>query len=92
MSGGPYGCGKAPERVCLKLAAWPEQDRLLWTTATRPSDLLDPETGARSGHAQRSNAKAEKGYGRWLTFLMTTDAGVLSSTPAARIMPERVKA
>ena len=92
MSGGPYGCGKAPERGCLKLAAWPEQDRLLWTTATRPSDLLDPETGARSGHAQRSNATAEKGYGRWLTFLMTTDAGVLSSTPAARIMPERVKA
>lgn len=92
MSGGPYGRGKAPERSCMKVAAWPEQDRLLWNVATRPSDLLDPETGTRSSHAFRSNVKAEKGYGRWLTFLMTSDADVLSTPPADRITPVRVKA
>lgn len=91
MSGGPYGRGKAPERACLKVAAWPEQDRLLWTAATRPSDLLDPETGARSAHAKRSNAKAEKGYGRWLTYLHLADPGTLSVRPADRITPEQVR-
>lgn len=92
MSGGPYGRGKAPERSCLKVIAWPEQDLSLWTAAKRPSDLLDPETGTRSSHAVRSNSKAEKGYGRWLTFLMTSDADALSTPPADRITPARVKA
>jgi integrase/recombinase XerD len=92
MSGGPYGRGKAPERACLKTEQWPDADRQLWTAATRPSDLLDPDTGARSGCAPNTNAKAEKGYGRWLTFLTLTDGDALLLKPADRITPERVKA
>ena len=49
MSGGPYGRGKAPERVCLPLSQWPEEDRRLWQAACAPSDPLDDEAGARSG-------------------------------------------
>jgi hypothetical protein len=30
MSGGPYGRGKAPERACLPIGQWPEEDRRLW--------------------------------------------------------------
>ena len=74
MNGGPYGRGKAPERRCLKVQAWPEDDRRLWEAACRPSDVLDPEPGGlRANHAIMSNRKAEKGYGRWLTFLQIAE-------------------
>jgi integrase/recombinase XerD len=92
MSGGPYGRGKAPERACLKLPDWPEDDRRLWQAACRPGDLLDAEpTGARADHAIATNYKAEKGYGRWLTFLKTVDPACLVALPADRITPERVR-
>jgi integrase len=92
MNGGPYGRGKAPERVCLKLAAWPEQDRRLWQVACEPSDLLAvDEGGARANRAIATNYKAEKGYGRWLTFLQTAAPDSLADAPALRITPERVR-
>ena len=69
MSGGPYGRGKAPERACLPVPQWPEADRRLWLAACAPGDLLDDEVGARAGHAPISNAKAAKGYGRWLNYV-----------------------
>ena len=82
MSGGPYGRGKAPERACLKLEAWPEQDRRLWQAACEPGDLLAvDEGGARANRATATNYKAEKGYGRWLTFLKTVDAVCLVDPP-----------
>jgi integrase/recombinase XerD len=92
MSGGPYGRGKAPERACLKLQDWPAQDRHLWQAACRPSDLLDAEpSGARANHAIMSNRKAEKGYGRWLTFLKFAHPDSLADAPALRITPEPVR-
>jgi hypothetical protein len=92
MSGGPYGRGKAPERVCLNLKDWPEEDRRLWQVACKPSDLLDPgPSGARANHAIMSNRKAEKGYGRWLTFLQIAYPNSLAEPPAPRIMPDRVR-
>jgi integrase/recombinase XerD len=39
-----------------------------------------------------SNRKAEKGYGRWLTFLSVREANCLEQTSADRITPDRVKA
>ena len=84
--------GQGAERTCLKLQNWLEEDRRLWQAACRPSDLLDAEpTGARADHAIMSNRKAEKGYGRWLTFLETVDPGCLVDQPADRITPERVR-
>jgi integrase/recombinase XerD len=92
MSGGLYGRGKAPERACLKVQDWPERDRHLWQSACKPGDLLDAEpTGARTNHAIMSNRKAEKGYGRWLTFLQITELDRLADAPALRITPERVR-
>src|SRR5215472_15309544 len=92
MSGGPYGGGKAPERACLKLKDWPDEDRGLWQAACKPGDLLADEEGARANHAIASNRKAERGYGRWLTFLQQTDPGSLAEAPALRITPERLRA
>jgi integrase/recombinase XerD len=92
MSGGPYGRGKAPERACLPIEQWSEEDRRLWLAACASGDILDDEVGARSGHAEISNAKAAKGYGRWLTHLMRSAALALIEKPADRITPERVAA
>ena len=92
MSGGPYGRGKAPERACLPVDRWPEVDRRRWLKACTAGDLLDDEVGARSGHAPISNAKAAKGYGRWLTHLSLVERKALDETPAGRITPERVHA
>jgi integrase/recombinase XerD len=92
MSGGPYGRGKAPERACLKLQDWPKEDRRLWQAACEPGDLLDPEpSGARANHATMSNRKAEKGYGRWLTFLQIAHPDRVAAAPAMRITPEKVR-
>ena len=91
MSGGPYGRGKAPERACLKLKDWPDEDRRLWQAACNPGDLLASEEGARADHAIASNRKAERGYGRWLTFLQMTDPSSLAEAPALRITQDRVR-
>ena len=79
MSGGLYGRGKAPARACLQLPCWPEADQRLWNAACAPLDLLSFEEGGdRSRHAAASNAKAIKGYGRWLTFLTMREPDVLA--------------
>jgi integrase len=84
MSGGPYGRGKASERACLKLKDWPHEDRCLWQAACAPTE------GARANHSGMSNRKAERGYGRWLTFLQNTDPASLTEAPALRITEKRL--
>jgi hypothetical protein len=91
MSGGPYGRGKAPERTCLPIDQWPDVDRRRWLNACAASDLLDDEVGTRSSHAQISNTKAAKGYGRWLTHLSRSAPETLTETPATRITSEGVR-
>jgi integrase/recombinase XerD len=92
MSGGPYGRGKAPERACLPIGQWPEMDRRLWLAACAGGDILDDEVGARSRHADITNTKAAKGYGRWLTYLTRSAPKTLTQTPGTRITPETVRA
>ncbi len=95
MSGGRFSPTKAPRRACLKLADWPEADRGRWHAALQPVDPLDPlivEGGERSNHADVSNRKAEKGYGRYLTFLIGQGCLDVGERPADRITQERVAA
>jgi integrase/recombinase XerD len=92
MSGGPYGRGKAPARVCLPLIQWPEADRRRWLNACDASDLLNDDAGTRSGRARVSNAKAAKGYGRWLTYLSLVQPEALDEISAERVTPKRVQA
>ena len=92
MSGGPYGRGKAPERECLKLLVWPSEDRQRWELALEPADYFDDSKGARANHSDKSNEKAVKGYGRFLTDLHHHDREALKLSPEDRITPERVKA
>jgi integrase/recombinase XerD len=92
MSGGPYGRGKAPERECMKVEDWPEEDRRLWWDALTPSDPFSDGGGARANHSVRSNTKAEKGYGRFLTDLKFHDPEALLEPSIERITADRVRA
>jgi integrase/recombinase XerD len=93
VSGGPFGRGKAPERACMPIAGWPALDRQRWLAACKPADILSiDESGARSRLSQVSNRKAEKGYGRWLTYIAINDPSALWCPPETRITPERVRA
>src|ERR1700733_543106 len=92
MSGGPYGRGKAPGRACLPVIRWPQADRQRWLNPCNPSDLLNDDAGGRSGHARTSNAKAAKGYGRWLTYLSIVQPEALDEIAPDRITPKRVQA
>ena len=92
MSGGKCGPGKAPERACMKVAAWPAEDRRLWEQALHGTDDLFGDGGTRAGRRPLSNVTVAKGYGRWLTFLAEQGWLDASSPPPDRITPERVKA
>lgn len=92
MSGGRYGRGKAPERACMPIGMWPARDRDLWQAACASADLLSEDVGSRANRRAISNRKAEKGYGRWLTYLSIFVPRCLAETATARITPERVKA
>jgi integrase/recombinase XerD len=91
MSGGLYGRGKAPERACMPLHRWPEADQRMWQAAGAPADLLSEEFGVRSTHAAISNRKAEKGYGRWMTYIKREHPSCWMDAPAARITSPRLK-
>ena len=92
MSGGPYGRGKAPERACMKLNDWPAEDRRLWQEAITPADPFAESGGTRANYSPRSNQKAVKGYGRFLTDLKFHDPEALLETPSQRITPDRIRA
>ena len=88
MSRGTYG--KVPERHCLKLKAWPAEDRRRWCAALAQGDILDGG-GDRYDYREITNRKIEKGYGRFLTFLIFSGRS-LDDAPEARITPEVVVA
>ena len=81
---------RAAARACMELAVWPEADRLLWQMAKEPADLLADAGGTRADHRPKSNSFAEKGYGRWLTFLAGLNLLNGTESPADRMTRERV--
>jgi integrase/recombinase XerD len=80
---------KDPARRCLKPALWPEADRRAWEAAQRQGDVLEPGGGA-AGWAPHTRTKIEKGYGRWLTWLISKDLIDPLASPADRVTPEWV--
>ncbi|QEL24637.1 site-specific integrase [Bosea sp. F3-2] len=76
-------------RRCLKVAAWPVRDRELYAQATIDDPISDPAPAAKWRPATRH--KNERGYGRWLTFLIRRGEDV--TLPAAvRVTPANVDA
>jgi integrase len=80
-----------PHRRCLPLAEWPTPDRTAWLAALAPGDLLEAG-GERARYAPASNRKTEKGYGRWLAWLLCRGYLEPEKAPADRITPERLRA
>ena len=75
----------------MPVCEWPSADRALWETAIAPGDVLE-DGGARARHAAVTNRKVEQDYGRWLTWCFRREVLLLTTAPADRITPERVKA
>jgi integrase len=71
---------------------WPDGDRQLWQAACTPTDPLDENSGTRAEYSANSNRSVQKGYGRWLTFLHSTDPSCLGDAASNRITPERAQA
>lgn len=79
--------GENASRRCLKLAFWPSQDRELYLLAISADPFSDPTAAADWRPATRH--KNERGYGRWLTFLLGQECD-LTAAPTSRVTRERV--
>lgn len=75
----------------LPFSEWPAIDRLLWEQACEPGDLL-VDAGSRASHADSSNQKVVKSYGRWLGWVACQNRLHSPAAPGARITPQRVQA
>ena len=80
-----------PKRRCLKTHEWPERDQALWRGLFEPGDILDGTVGAGYHWSDETRGKYRKGYGRWLTFLITTGQHDPNVEPSSRITPGRVQ-
>ena len=78
-------------RRSLPFRDWPDQDQAAWKSAFADGDVFDGR-GAGAHLAPRSRVTIERGYARWLAFLMRSDPVSLGEPPADRIDRARVKA
>ena len=79
-----------PKRRCLRVAEWPERDRIAWERALAPGDILDGTIGPGFHWRPQTQEKYRKGYGRWLTFLITSGLLERDIAPGDRLTPNRI--
>ncbi len=80
-----------PARRCRKVDEWPEADRLAWERALQPSRLLTERRSAAARWRPETRHKNRRGYGRWITFLVTSGRGT-NGHPAERVTPDALEA
>lgn len=80
-----------PRRRCLKVEAWPKPDRRAWEAALQPGDILEGTVGPGFHWSAQTREKYRKGYGRWLTFLITSGRFDTALSPGERVTPEAVR-
>jgi integrase len=81
-----------PLRRCLNVHEWPESDQLAWGALFEPGDLLDGTAGLGHHWCDDTRQKYRKGYGRWLTFLITSGRFQAHLAPEDRVTQEAVSA
>ena len=91
MSGGRFGPNKSPERQCLPVTMWPEQDRQVWEAACTPTNILEDTGGELTHLAPISLRKTSKGWGRFINHLRFNDPNALLEPAAARMTLSRVR-
>ena len=60
-------------RRCLHVHEWPEIDQELWRDVTAQGSVLDENHSRSSLWRAPTRKRVRKGYGRWLSFLISTD-------------------
>jgi integrase/recombinase XerD len=80
-----------PVRHCLKVHEWPGRDQELWHSLFVAGDILDGTAGAGNHWSEETRGKYCKGYGRWLTFLITSSQYEPDTEPWLRITSGRVR-
>ena len=81
-----------PQRRCLNVHEWPEADQLAWGALFEPGDLLEGTAGLGHHWCEDTRQKYRKGYGRWLTFLITREWYQTDLAPAERVTQDAVSA
>lgn len=81
-----------PLRRCLKVHERPQADQLAWGALFKPGDLLDGTAGLGHHWCEDARQKYRKGYGRWLTFLITNEGYQDHLAPKDRVTKEAVSA
>lgn len=91
MSGGQFAPDKAPERQCLPVGVWPDEDRRNWEAACTTTSILEDTGGELTHLAPISQRKTTKGWGRFLNHLRFNDPAALLEPVASRITLSRVR-
>jgi len=76
----------------LPVNEWPEADRAVFRAAYEPGDVFDGTAGPGTHLADGTREMIRLVYRRWLGFLKANCPDDLSTPPAERITPERVRA
>ena len=71
-------------RRCLHVHEWPEIDQELWRDVTAQGSVLDENHSRSSLWRAPTRKRVRKGYGRWLSFLISTDRMDGETKPADR--------
>ncbi len=80
-----------PNRRCLKVAEWPEADRLSWVAALASGHPLAEFPSTAAAWRPATELKNRRGYGRWLGHLTHIGAD-LAEPLADRVTRDRVRA
>lgn len=81
-----------PTRRCLKVHEWPQLDQAAWYALFDAGDILDGTVGAGVHWEEATRQKYRKGYGRWLSYLISTERLDAEICAADRVTPERIQA
>jgi integrase/recombinase XerD len=76
----------------LPVSEWREADRAAFRAAYEPGDVFDGTAGPGVHLAEGTRGAIRFTYRRWLAFLKANHPHDLSTAPAERITPERVRA
>jgi integrase/recombinase XerD len=81
-----------PLRRCLKVNEWAEADQIAWEKLFEPGDVLDGTVGLGHHWCEDTRQKYRGGYGRWLTFLISSGRYQADLPPEERVTREAVSA
>jgi integrase len=79
-------------RRCLHVHEWPEIDQELWYKVTAQGSVLDENLRNSALWRPSTRMRVRKSYGRWLSFLISTDRMNRDITPSGRAHRDAVYA